>query len=183
MPLSEDLQNAQNLGNLTVGDLFAERGMDMLMRLYPAGPRPVAGPQGITLRRPITAEYDHVVAWVSTEFAPGWASEARAALAAWPTRLSIAVHDSMAALLGFCCWDAAARGFVGPIGVIPHARGKGVGAALLHACLADMRAMGYAYAIAGHVGSPEFFRRAAGAIEIPDSTPGIYHGMLRPDGA
>jgi GNAT superfamily N-acetyltransferase len=156
--------------------------MDMLVKLYPVGPRPAAGLEGVTLRKPIAAEYDHVVAWVSTHFSPGWASEARAALAAWPISLFIAVHDSAATLLGFCCWDTTARGFVGPIGVIPEARGTGVGAALLHACLADMRAMGYAYAIAGHVGAPDFFHRVAGAIEIPDSTPGIYRGMLRPDG-
>lgn len=157
--------------------------MDMLMKLYPAEPSPTAGLEGITLRKPIAAEHDHVVAWVATHFSAGWASEARAALAAWPTRLFIAVHDGAATLMGFCCWDATARGFVGPIGVIAEARRKGVGAALLHACLVDMRTMGYAYAIAGHVGVPEFFRRAAGAIEIPDSTPGIYRGMLRTDGA
>jgi hypothetical protein len=54
-----------------------------------------------------------------------------------------------------------------------------VGAALLLACLHDMRAMGYGYAIAGQVGAPEFFRRVAGAVEIPDSTPGLYANRLR----
>jgi hypothetical protein len=42
-----------------------------------------------------------------------------------------------------------------------------------------MRTMGYGYAIAGHVGAPEFFKRVAGAIEIPDSTPGIYANLLK----
>jgi hypothetical protein len=43
-----------------------------------------------------------------------------------------------------------------------------------------MRTMGYAYAVAGAVGAPEFFRRVAGATEIEGSTPGIYRGMLKP---
>jgi len=48
----------------------------------------------------------------------------------------------------------------------------------LRACLNDMHAAGYGYAIVGHVGEPEFFRRIAGAIEIPDSTPGLYADQL-----
>jgi hypothetical protein len=43
-----------------------------------------------------------------------------------------------------------------------------------------MRSVGYAYAVAGAVGVPEFFRRVAGAIEIEGSTPGVYRDMLRP---
>jgi predicted N-acetyltransferase YhbS len=78
-------------------------------------------------------------------------------------------------------YDATARGFVGPIGVIESARGHGIGAALVLACLHDMRSAGYGYAIAGHVGEPEFFKRVANAIEIPDSTPGLYANMLRPE--
>ncbi|MCP5287873.1 MAG: hypothetical protein H6931_01950 [Burkholderiaceae bacterium] len=68
---------------------------------------------------------------------------------------------------------------VGPIGVADAARGRGVGAALLRACLHDMHAAGYAYAVAGGVGAPGFFRRVAGAVEIADSSPGPYAGMLR----
>jgi hypothetical protein len=58
-------------------------------------------------------------------------------------------------------------------------RCRGLGSALLLACLRDMRAVGYGYAIAGAVGASEFFRRVAGAIDIPDSTPGLYAGLLR----
>jgi ribosomal protein S18 acetylase RimI-like enzyme len=119
-----------------------------------------------------------VVAWVAERFSAGWASEARVALTNRPRSLYVAVGDGPA-IVGFCCYDAAARGFVGPIGVVDGLRGHGVGAALLHACLADMRSLGYAYAVAGAVGAPEFFRRSAGATEIPESTPGVYAGLLR----
>lgn len=131
------------------------------------------------IRKPIGPEHDTITAWVARTFSPVWASEARVALNNRPVSLFIAARGEPSELIGFCCYDATARGFVGPIGVAESARGTGVGAALLRACLADMRAVGYGYAVAGSVGAPEFFRRVAGAVEIPDSSPGIYRGMLR----
>jgi ribosomal protein S18 acetylase RimI-like enzyme len=153
--------------------------MDMLIRLYgqqPSDP-PVAA---VDVRRPLAPEHDLVLDWIARHFTPGWASEARVALGNRPPTLLVAIGGEPRDLLGFCCHDATARGFVGPIGVAASARGSGVGAALLDASLRDMRALGYAYAIAGAVGAPEFFRRVAGATEIEGSEPGIYHGMLRP---
>jgi GNAT superfamily N-acetyltransferase len=152
--------------------------MDMLIAL---GALPVddAGMHAapLILRKPLAPEHTLVTTWVAHAFSPGWSSEAQAALANRPVTLFIAQRDNT--LLGFCCYDATARGFVGPIGVLDSERGKGLGAALLMACLHDMRTMGYGYAVAGHVGAPEFFRKVAGAIEIPDSTPGIYAHLLR----
>ncbi|KQP22417.1 GNAT family N-acetyltransferase [Pseudorhodoferax sp. Leaf267] len=151
--------------------------MDMLIALHtlPA----LAAQPGVTLRKPIAPEHDLLTSWVARHFTPGWASEARAALANRPLTLFIATHGDPAALLGFCCYDATARGFVGPIGVLDSARRGGVGAALLLACLHDMRAAGYGYAVAGAVGAPDFFAKVANATPIPGSDPGIYRGMLR----
>jgi ribosomal protein S18 acetylase RimI-like enzyme len=150
--------------------------MDMLMKLFD---RCDAGgaPPGCVLRKPLGPELHAVSEWVARNFSPGWSSEASAALSNRPITVFIAQQGNE--IQGFCCYDATARGFVGPIGVLESARGKGIGAALLLACLHDMRTMGYGYAIAGHVGAPEFFRRVAGAIEIPDSTPGLYADLLR----
>ena len=149
--------------------------MDMIIALYrlPA----IRVHPGELIRKALGPEHATVAEWVGSSFAPGWSSEASAALSNRPTTLFIAQQSND--LLGFCCYDATARGFVGPIGVLDSERGKGLGAALLLACLHDMRTMGYGYAIAGWVGEPEFFRKVAGAIEIPDSTPGIYAHMLR----
>ena len=61
-----------------------------------------------------------------------------------------------------------------------HAR-TGIGEALLRVSLTAMRDAGYGYAIIGGVGPAEFYRRTVGAIEIPDSNPGIYAEMLFPD--
>jgi hypothetical protein len=43
-----------------------------------------------------------------------------------------------------------------------------------------MKLKGYGYAIVGHAGPTEFYRKTVGAIDIADSTPGVYKGMLRP---
>lgn len=153
--------------------------MDMLIALHGMAPQPPCGMAGPTIRKPIGPEHDLAVAWVADRFSASWASEVRAALSNRPISLFLALHGEPRELLGFCCYDATARGFVGPIGVAASARGQGVGAALLRAALTDMRAQGYAYAIAGAVGAPDFFRRVAGAIDIPGSTPGIYADMLR----
>lgn len=149
--------------------------MDMLISLTRVAA--MAAISAGTPRKPVGPEHELVIAWVRASFSPAWASEAAAALGNRPTTLFIAQREQE--LLGFCCYDATARGFVGPIGVQESARGQGLGAALLLACLHDMRSMGYGYAVAGHVGAPDFFRRVAGAVEIPDSTPGFYAGMLR----
>lgn len=151
--------------------------MDMLIKLYelPAAFIPTL-PAGIDLRKPIGPEHRLMVDWVGQQFGPGWASEAEVALANRPTSLFMA--SQVGQPVGFACYDATARGLFGPIGVTPALRGHGLGEALLLACLHDMRAAGYAYAVAGWVGPFEFFRRVAGAAEIPGSEPGLYRGML-----
>lgn len=155
--------------------------MDMLIRLYPPAATGSAAPAdaaAAVLRKPIGPEHAAVGRWVAEHFGPGWASEVQVALGNRPVSVWIATRGSE--LLGFACFDATARGFFGPIGVVGTARGQGLGAALLNACLDDMRSAGYGYAIVGGVGAPEFFRRVAAAIEIADSTPGLYANRLAP---
>ena len=151
--------------------------MDMLIKLYPPPARPAA--DLAVVRKPIGPEHTAITGWVATRFGPGWASEAQVALSNRPVTLWIATRETT--LLGFACFDATARSFFGPIGVDDSARGQGLGAALLRACLADMRSFGYGYAIAGCVGAPAFFKRVAGAVEIADSSPGLYASRLPPE--
>lgn len=149
--------------------------MDWLIKLYDLPPLgPLA--EGVVVRKPIAPEYDLVVSWVGEHFSRGWASETRSALANTPRSLYIALRDQT--ILGFSCYDTTGRGFVGPIGTVPEARRTGVGAHVLRACLTEMRALGYGYAVAGWVGAPEFFQHAAGAVAIEGSSPSIYRGML-----
>lgn len=150
---------------------------DMLIRIYALleANRPCL-PDGWTVRKPMGPEHDLIVDWVRAEFGDGWASEARVSLQNRPVSLCMAVRDGD--LGGFACYDATARGMVGPIGVRAAARGSGLGAALLLAVLDDMRAAGYAYAVAGDVGPEAFFRTVAGAEVIEGSSPGLYAGRV-----
>ncbi len=151
----------------------------MLIALYalPAVRGAYEVDEGVTVRAPLAPEHDLVVAWVRQHFTPGWASEVRAVITRRPCGVVIAVDGQH--VLGFCCHDAFAPGFVGPIGVADDARGRGVGAALLRESLERMRLEGYVYAIAGAVGAPAFFARVAGATPIAGSWPGAYRGLLR----
>ncbi len=154
--------------------------MDMLVKLYTLPPlEPVLAhqrQQGILVRRALAPEKHHVLSWVKSHFDENWVSETDAAFARLPVSCFIAVLNHE--MLGFACYDATAKGFFGPTGVGEAARGHGTGKALLLACLHDMRAQGYGYAIIGGVGPVAFYEKAVGAVVIPDSTPSIYEGLL-----
>ena len=70
------------------------------------------------------------------------------------------------------------RNFIGPIGVAQEVRGQGVGRGLILSVLNELFLSGYAYAIVGDAGLPVFFQKAAGAVEIPDSSPGSYPARI-----
>lgn len=148
----------------------------MLIKLYAGNAATADAVSDAVLRKPIGPEHGVLMRWVDRHFGAGWASEVQVALANRPVSVWLVTRGTE--LLGFACFDATARGYFGPIGVAESARAQGLGAALLRACLRDMRAAGYGYAIAGAVGAPEFFRRCAGAIEIADSSPGLYADRL-----
>lgn len=154
---------------------------DMLVKLYALPPlHPEIEAQhahGIEIRRSIAPEKHLVVDWVQKHFNPHWGSETDVAYGNKPVSCFVATLDER--LIGFACYDATARGFFGPTGVLEVARGKGTGKALLLACLHDMLAQGYGYGVIGGVGPADFYTKAAGAVIIPDSTPGIYRGMLK----
>lgn len=154
---------------------------DMLVKLYelPELAPVLAGQQtaGINLRRALAAEKHRIVGWVRENFSAAWGSECEVALSHHPVSCFVAVHSER--LVGFACHEATCKGFFGPIGVAESARDKGTGKALLLACLHDMWAQGYGYAIIGGVGPIEFYERTVGATVIENSTPGIYRGVLR----
>ena len=153
---------------------------DMLVRLY-ALPSPDAAARelkerGIRIRRCMPYELLILQSWVAANFSPKWVSEATVAMSHQPPGCFIATRD--AAILGFVCVDATMRGFLGPMGLTEIARGQGIGRALLLTALQEMRHMGYAYAILGGVGPADFYRKVAGAVDIPESSPGIYEDLL-----
>jgi len=155
---------------------------DMLVKLYnlpPLDPEIEAQrAHGITIRRPLGAEKHFVIDWIRAEFGDYWASETDVCFAHQPISCFIAKDN---AVIGFGCYDATAKGFFGPTGVGEAARGKGTGRALLIACMHALKWEGYGYAIIGGVGPKEFYAKGVGAVEIPDSTPGMYADMLHAD--
>ena len=145
---------------------------DMLVRLYalPNHHKPLKG--GYVVRRAATYDKSVILQWIRQHFSTQWASEADVTFSHQPISCFIALHQDR--VVGFACYEATCRGYFGPGGVLEVHRGRGLGTILLLECLRSMKEMGYAYAIIGGVGPKEFYAKAVGAIEIPDSTPGIY---------
>ncbi len=153
---------------------------DMLVKLYDLPPLSPAAAglekRGVSIQRAMAADRRRILDWVEAHFERGWADECGVTFARRPITTFIAVENGR--LLGFACHEATCKNFFGPTGVLPTARGRGIGRALLLACLHDMAAQGYAYAIIGGVGPADFYTRAVGAALIPDSTPGIYGRLI-----
>jgi GNAT superfamily N-acetyltransferase len=155
---------------------------DLLVRLYnlpeAQGPTRELAARDVVVRRAMPYEKTRVLAWVRERFGEGWADECDVAFGNRPRSCFVAVERG--AILGFACHDATCRNFFGPMGVAVEARGRGIGGALLLACLQAMAAAGYAYAIIGGVADDSIYRKVAGAVEIAGSTPGIYRDRLSP---
>ncbi|MBZ0307839.1 MAG: GNAT family N-acetyltransferase [Anaerolineae bacterium] len=154
---------------------------DMLVKLYDL---PDLTPDiesqreaGVTIRRSIPPEKHVVIDWIRQAFNKAWASEAEMSFSHLPVTCFIAIEDKK--IIGFACYDATCKAFFGPTGVAESERSRGIGKALLLACLHGMAADGYAYAIIGSVGPADFYTRVVGATIIEGSTPGIYKGMLK----
>jgi len=132
---------------------------------------------GMILRRAQPFELTPVREFITRHFAASWADEVSVGFASKPVSVYLAIRDG--AIVGFAAYECTRRDFFGPTGVLESERGRGAGKALLIACLAALRDMGYVYAIIGGVGPAEFYAKAVGATPIPDSTPGIYADMLK----
>ena len=133
--------------------------------------------QIVAIRRAMTYEQGHVIAWIAKTFSPAWADESKTAFGTHPVGCFIAVSGK-GQLVGFCCYDATLRGFAGPIGVMKDWRGAGIGRALLISVLHAMKAIGYGYCVIGNVASPAFFEKAGGASLIKTGKTEIYPQKL-----
>lgn len=154
---------------------------DMLVKLYSLSAKPELDgelqKQGIQIKRAMPADKSHVVLFVKNNFNGVWAQECSYTFSAHPVTCMIAVAERH--VVGFACYDAAAKNFFGPVGVHEKWRGRGVGEALLRACLRCMKEDGYGYAVIGWVdGAEDFYRRTVQATVIEDSFPGVYRDLI-----
>src|SRR5437879_614869 len=124
---------------------------DLLVKLYELPElEPCLAPlrvEGTLIRTAMAYEKSRVLTWVRNTFGEGWAGECDVSFANRP--ISCFIASRRGALAGFACYDSTCRDYFGPVGVAEEARGRGIGNALLLACLHAMRTLGYAYAIVG----------------------------------
>ena len=135
----------------------------------------------IVIRRAYPFEITQVRSFVQENFGEGWADEISVGFANKPCSIYIAIDISQekTGIVGFAAYECTSRNFFGPEGVAESHRRRGIGKALLIACLHGLRDMGYAYGIIGGVGPHAFYEKACGATLIEGSSPGIYRDMLR----
>ncbi|MDD3243224.1 MAG: GNAT family N-acetyltransferase [Eubacteriales bacterium] len=154
---------------------------DMLVKLYDL--KPVSYEEdlrawGVAIKRPVSVDKARVLQFVRENFGDGWANECECALIPTPATCYIAVKDKK--VVGFACYDVAAKNFFGPTGVREDLRGKKIGAALLHRCMNAMHQDGYGYAIIGWASdrAVPFYQREVNAVAIEGSFPGEYGNMV-----
>lgn len=133
--------------------------------------------QQVIIRRGNPFELTPARAFVEKHFATTWADETSVGFANKPVTVFLAIIDGE--IVGFSAYECTRRAYFGPTGVREDLRGKGIGAALLMVSLHGLRELGYAYGIIGGAGPVDFYKRTCGAIEIPNSVPGIYSDLLR----
>lgn len=133
----------------------------MITNLMQLPPMPEVD-KSIKLKRAMAADKKVILDFVRTHFEEGWAGEAECALFSTPSKCFIATKEGV--LVGFACYDATARGYFGPIGVLSSERGTGVGTALMIKTLEAMRDYGYVYGIIGWVDdAAQFYKKCLGA--------------------
>ena len=158
---------------------------DMLVRLYDMPKVDMTEclvKEGITIKRAMALDKEHVLEFVKANFGYDWNNECERAIFNQPSSCYVAVKDKE--IVGFACYDATALGFFGPTGVVQKERGKGIGKALLGKCLESMIEKGYGYAIIGYVtDATEFYEKAVNAQIIEGASPekSIYKNLVRVD--
>ena len=154
---------------------------DLLVNLLKLAPvQPVLdelSQSGVIVRRARPFEITPIRQFIETNFSVSWADEISVGFANKPVTVVVATLNRE--VVGFAGYECTSKAFFGPTGVATDARGRGVGKALLLASLWGLRELGYVYGIIGAAGPVEFYQEVAGAIVIPESTPGIYTDLLK----
>lgn len=107
-----------------------------------------------------------------------WMSECDIAMNMSPPACFLAVKDHK--IVGFACYNATAKGFFGPTGVLVEQQKKGIGKALLLEALVAMKEEGFGYAVIGWPADTaiSFYEKVVGAEIIKNSEPSVYSRLV-----
>lgn len=121
-----------------------------------------------TVRRAGKKDREMLAAFTEDNFSAEWAQTAEAGMEQEEPPVFVAFSGD-GELIGFAAFDSykGKKGYFGPMGVAKGIREKGTGSALLHACLMNMKEIGYEYAIIGGAGPIEFYEKVCRAVVIP----------------
>lgn len=173
----EEIQFAECYLKIDAYDL--SEAPDLLIKLYEIKDDPKIfarlDEQGIRIKRVMPMNTRKVYDFIREHFAATWADECLPSILNGDCYAAVKDRE----LLGFFAIETPAKGFTGPIGVLPSARRTGIARALTLTGYKAMRAKGYKYAVSGRV--HPWFRNMAkdlvGLMPIPDSA-GSYTDML-----
>lgn len=120
------------------------------------------------IRRANSKDENNIVNFVDKNFSKEWSQTIRTAFLLDDPSIYI-VYDNYKEIIGFAAFDIYKnrKCYFGPMGVTKSNRIKGIGYALLHHCLKDMKEIGYEYAVIGGAGPIEFYEKACNAVVIP----------------
>ena len=136
--------------------------------------------KGIKIKRVLSPDREKVISFIRETFHDEWANESKAAFVNNPISCYIAVKNKK--IIGFACYDATAKNYFGPTGVLDNERGQGIGKGLLLKSLISMKEEGYGYAIIGWVTKAVgFYEKTVSATVIEDSFPGVYERLIDVD--
>jgi mycothiol synthase len=140
-------------------DFFTKRGFRETARTYNLVVGVGSWELGVGVNRVTPESRARVLSFIENEFGRIWRFEASNA---GDNLFYVEVDGNIA---GFAAHDANNRGlgFFGPTGVAPAHRGRGLGASLLRASLADLHRLGYERAIIPWTDALDFYRKACGA--------------------
>lgn len=122
---------------------------------------------GFSVRRAESKDFVPLKNFVYKEYGDGWIISLENGISKGKIPIYIAEKDGE--ILGFACFDVVRnkKGLFGPMGTSITKRTQGIGNALLHYCLKEMKEIGYEYAIIGEAGPIEFYEKSCKAVIIP----------------
>jgi len=153
------------------------QGGDMIVNLHNLPTIEIS--ENIKIKRAFVGDKELILSFVEENFQKNWVYEVEHALMDEMSKCFIATENGK--ILGFACYDSSAKGFFGPIGVLPERRGEHIGQKLLVRTLNAMWEYGYGYAIIGWVSEAEhFYRKTVGAEYIKGGNPenSVYSNLV-----